>query len=409
MIILCIAYLIMQIHSKSNKLYAYINFIYLLIFLSAQIIYSLDYQNELKLTSNNLELKSGLFFIVIMAITTWPLKRLRDPLLLVNKISVNKSFLVIFNSIYLFYLALFLYTNIIQQESFFLNIFNKAGEIRSDLDFSSDLRIGLNFFEKLESRLGIFLSKTSLLSLFLFFISFKDPEISALQKILFLIFSLIGSVDSLLIAGRTQIVYWLLDLGLFSYLFWKTYTGKKKYIFFLFLGVIFSLLISLNYIISFSRWDNNWLISNLLYFGQAPFYLNDFFINFHNDEVFLHRIIAILQFINPFSLAQYRDEIYSNSGMDIGIFNFFIGDLIVDLGFFGTIIFAIVMNAILNVTIVKLNRNITPRLLMVFLTILTLYLYGIFYYPFWRIDMVSGALFSIFISKYILKSKIGIR
>jgi hypothetical protein len=90
------------------------------------------------------------------------------------------------------------------------------------------------------------------------------------------------------------------------------------------------------------------------------------------------------------------------NGVDIGIFYFFLGDLIVDLGFTGTIVFLALLALLMLNLIINYKRQKQPFLIIVLISFTHILTYGVFYYPFWRLDMFFGTALSIFISKYLL-------
>jgi len=402
MIFICLLFHLIQIVKKGNKILNFINLLYILIFIGSYWIYVNDEFYQLKLNTNELSIFSGLVFIFLIILATFPIRKLSNKDLNIEQIKINKFFLVPFNSVFLFYLFIAVYVNLFVNNSFSISNVLNASDIRTGLDFSSDIRLNRSIVQQIEAKIGLFISKTSFFSLFLFFVSLNDKGIRAYQKILFFSYSLFGMLDSLSIAGRTQAVYWFIDFSFYTILFWEIFSKRVKY--FISTTLIISLCIGLvvNYFISFSRWDSNWSISNILYLGQAPYYFNDLVLNFENRDIFLSRVITPIQIIEPFNLQQYRDKVLMMNGVDIGIFYFFLGDLIVDLGFIGTIVFLALLALLMLNLIINYKRQKQPYLIIVLISFTHILTYGVFYYPFWRLDMFFGTALSIFISKYLL-------
>jgi len=402
MIFICLLFHLIQIVKKGNKILNFINLLYILIFIASYWIYVNDEFYQLKLNTNELSIFSGLIFIFFIILATFPIRKLSNKDLNIEQIKINKFFLVPFNSVFLFYLIIAVYVNLFVNNSFSISNVLNASDIRTDLDFSSDIRLNRSIVQQIEAKIGLFISKTSFFSLFLFFVSLNDKGIRAYQKILFFSYSLFGILDSLSIAGRTQAVYWFIDFSFYTILFWEIFSKRVKY--FISTTLIISLCIGfvVNYFISFSRWDSNWSISNILYLGQAPYYFNDLVLNFENRDIFLSRVITPIQIIEPFNLQQYRDKVLMMNGVDIGIFYFFLGDLIVDLGFTGTIVFLALLALLMLNLIINYKRQKQPFLIIVLISFTHILTYGVFYYPFWRLDMFFGTALSIFISKYLL-------
>ncbi|MHA6727084.1 O-antigen polymerase [Chryseobacterium sp. A301] len=229
--------------------------------------------------------------------------------------------------------------------------------------------------------------------LIFFYLSCKKSQI--LMKLLLLLSSLSTVISSITIAGRTQIVYWILTMVFFYLLFNRFLSSKanryiKALITILFVGILFYFAL-----ITISRWGHEDMYQSILeYIGQPFINFNYFFNNYSNVTIEFSRIFPLIDllFSGDFSLEEYRNYVYRFSGMDIGIFYTFLGDILVDLGHVGLYIFIFLM-IICNIVFIRRRSRYAGANIFILIVVSLILLQGLFYYPFWQ---PSGGVFILF-------------
>jgi hypothetical protein len=88
-------------------------------------------------------------------------------------------------------------------------------------------------------------------------------------------------------------------------------------------------------------------------------------------------------------LEDYRDIIWADSGLNIGVFFTFLGDLLIDLGHIGMIIYVLLFYLLSTFVCRAANQDGTIRLsrLLVILILYLIPLQGIFYYSYYKINI----------------------
>ena len=132
---------------------------------------------------------------------------------------------------------------------------------------------------------------------------------------------------------------------------------------------------------------------------------NDFFINFSNGQYTIARIFPI--FHDLFSSSKFDLYIYRDSlPMDIGIFYTFLGDLFVDIGVEGTIIYLLFFLALFYLT-QKIYKYNTKRFYQVFIffILFQIPLNGLFFYSLWNKTATISILGTIILSILFKSSK----
>lgn len=252
----------------------------------------------------------------------------------------------------------------------------------------------------------LFFGRSSPIILFFFFYSLAFFNKSVFFNFLLFISSFSPVVSGIILAGRTQIVYWVLTFLLYL-IFFRRFLKKKQLFLLLRYGLILSIFLGLYiFLVTFSRWgDEGFLPSLIVYTGQSFINFCYFFDTYVNREIVLDRILPIFSFFSdkPFSLAEYRTLINENSGHNIGIFYSFLGDLIVDLGHLGMVVFVVLFyfTSMFSLRKVRRDHEITFSNFIIFILLVHIPLHGIFYYSYWRLDMFFYLVFSLFLVKYL--------
>lgn len=262
-------------------------------------------------------------------------------------------------------------------------------------------------------------SQFSPIAILFFYINVSQSRKSNLFNYLLLASSITPILSAILIAGRTQIIYWLLSYLLCFFLFRNQMNAEQRRIvvrpFLVFAGafVLFFASVTLARFTSNTLdSDTNTLNSVIAYTGQAFINYNNFFNHYICHKISFNRIMPVSHYfvIDPgWTLKNYRAQIMSQTGMNIGVFYTFLGDLMVDLSKVGMTIFVLLFAGISTFLSRQEEDNSIPiyRMLLVQLLIL-IPLQGLFYYSFHRVDVgyyIIGTLLLSFFFKYTFKTR----
>lgn len=275
---------------------------------------------------------------------------------------------------------------------------------------------GLKWWLMLPSTL---FSQFSPIAILFFYINVSQSRKSNLFNYMLLASSITPILSAILIAGRTQIIYWLLSYLLCFFLFRNQMNAEQRRIvvrpFLVFAGafVLFFASVTLARFTSNTLdSDTNTLNSVIAYTGQAFINYNNFFNHYICHQISFNRIMPVSHYfvIDPgWTLKNYRAQIMSQTGMNIGVFYTFLGDLMVDLSKVGMTIFVLLFAGISTFLSRQEEDNSIPiyRMLLVQLLIL-IPLQGLFYYSFHRVDVgyyIIGTLLLSFFFKYTFKTR----
>ena len=262
-------------------------------------------------------------------------------------------------------------------------------------------------------------SQFSPIAILFFYINVSQSRKSKLFNYMLLASSITPILSAILIAGRTQIIYWLLSYLLCFFLFKNQMNAEQRRIvvrpFLVFAGafVLFFASVTLARFTSNTLdSDTNTLNSVIAYTGQAFINYNNFFNHYICHQISFNRIMPVSHYfvIDPgWTLKNYRAQIMSQTGMNIGVFYTFLGDLMVDLSKVGMTIFVLLFAGISTFLSRQEEDNSIPiyRMLLVQLLIL-IPLQGLFYYSFHRVDVgyyIIGTLLLSFFFKYTFKTR----
>jgi oligosaccharide repeat unit polymerase len=282
-----------------------------------------------------------------------------------------------------------------------------AGAFKTDSKLLMRLGYNIGFFETIGISIFQYFSDFYIVNLIFFFYSITYLKKNLIFNSLLLISSMSTIVNGLSVGGRTQMIYWIL-VFISIYLFFKNQMSQstKRFVsktFFVLLSIFSVYFIG----ITISRFSGAYssatnyheLISIAEYSGQSFLRFNEFFTSFHYDDYTLARIFPILHDIfssSKFDLSKYRQML----PMNIGIFYTFLGDLFVDVGVMGTIIYLIVYRSMFSLTQKKYKNN-TIRFHKVLLLFMfyQIPLNGLFYYSLWNklatISVIGTIIFSL--------------
>lgn len=237
----------------------------------------------------------------------------------------------------------------------------------------------------------------------MFFYSIAFLRKSKLLNTLMILSSLSASYFGLLNGGRTNILYWILFFLFCTLIFWE-YLGKRgKKNIFLFGSLILSVLIFYTAYMTIGRSElyNIDQDSFLMHYIGTPFLnFNQFFNNCEFHPYSFRRVFPIITtiFEGRFNLGEYRIMVYNLIHMDIGLFYTLFGDIFVDLGLIGAIVFASTYN-IITQKILKTQMHLSDLLLVGISA--QIVLHGLFYYSMYKIETNVCAILIIIFANYL--------
>lgn len=298
---------------------------------------------------------------------------------------------------------------------------NNPGSFKNDAEsLLLSLGYNLNFLEMIGQFLLSYFSDFYVIIIVFFFYSITFLENTKKFNILLFVSSLGTVFNGLQVGGRTQIIYWLL-IFTSCFLFFKKHMNAPvlKFSKQISLGVLFAL-VSYFAVVTIDRFGNeaptlsdyNEAISLLDYSGQSFINFNYFLQNFDDKNFTLSRIFPITSdFFNvlinkpKFDLWDYRDGL----SLNIGIFYTFLGDLYVDIGVLGTIIYLIFYLFVFYFSqrFDNQKREKDFHQLILYFALLQLPLNGLFYYSLWNKTATFSIVGTIIIYFILKKTRIN--
>ena len=263
-------------------------------------------------------------------------------------------------------------------------------------------------------------SQFSPVAFILYFANVANNRKSTLFNWLLLLSSLTPVVKAVLIAGRTQPIYWFLSF-MALYIFFRPLMNqqqrRKALIPFAAFGGIVGLFIAAVTISRFAvvdiAHDTGAFDSLVAYSGQPFVNFNYFFTQYTARGIHLDRIFPLTNYFiwHPgWNLDDYRQLIWSDSGLNIGVFFTFLGDLLIDLGHLGMIIYVLLFYLLSTFVCRAANQDGTIRLsrLLVILILFLIPLQGVFYYSYYKTNIGYFVVLTLIIStmlQYSIKTR----
>lgn len=263
-------------------------------------------------------------------------------------------------------------------------------------------------------------SQFSPIAILLYFANVVQNRKSTFFNWLLLLSSLTPVVVAMLIAGRTQPIYWFLSFTAI-YIFFRPMMDpqqrRKALMPFMVMGGLVGLFIAAVTIARFAvvgvSNDTGAFDSLVAYSGQSFVNFNYFFCEYSAKDIRLDRIFPLTNYFiwHPgWNLADYRDLIWSDSGLNIGVFFTFLGDLLIDLGHTGMVIYVLLFSIVSTLVCRSANEEGTIRLsrLLIILVLFLIPLQGIFYYSYYKINtgyFVVGTLVLCWVLNHRIKGK----
>lgn len=263
-------------------------------------------------------------------------------------------------------------------------------------------------------------SQFSPIAILIYFINIAKGRKSTIFNLLILSASLTPVLEAALIAGRTQPIYWFLSFMMLYIFFRPILSTTQRHRAILPFWVIGGVVLLFIGAITISRFatkdvsnDTGTLDSLIAYSGQSFVNFNYFFCNYHASAIHFDRIFPLTNYfiIHPgWNLGDYRDMIWSDSGLKIGVFFTFLGDLLIDLGNIGMWVYILLYFCISKYVCKTANEEGTIRLsrLLVILILILIPLQGVFYYSYYKVNIgyfIVGTLIICWILSHTLKSK----
>lgn len=230
------------------------------------------------------------------------------------------------------------------------------------------------------------------------------------RKYIFKILTIVSSFSSVWIGilngGRTYVIYWILFFFFCIAVFYKEFSFKRKKQVFIVLIIVIAILGEYFVYITTSRISigaagknpGSFLIN---YIGMSYWNFNYFFDHCQWHPYSLSRILPLSSnfIIGRFDLAEYRLLIMRHTGLDIGTFFTFMGDIYIDVGIIGLFIYSF---SYFFITL-KLMKNSSFRFAhLIYLSILIqIPLTGLFYYSYYQMETTFSIIVSLIIARYL--------
>lgn len=213
------------------------------------------------------------------------------------------------------------------------------------------------------------------LLLFYFYNSTFEEE-SRVFNILLLIASLVQPLSSIIVASRTQIIYWVMTLSVLLAIFRFYMTKKNKRLSLILLTamlVIFIMYISNTTVSRFAGTDFGVDNSVITYIGQPYLAFCKVYNHYTFDGILTFDrtfpIISDLFRSKPFSLTDYRAYHTARIGTATGVFLTFLGDIMLDFGKIGMIIYTLIIGGIIRRFVNRIRKEQFDLSTLIFLTI----------------------------------------
>jgi oligosaccharide repeat unit polymerase len=237
----------------------------------------------------------------------------------------------------------------------------------------------------------------------LYFLSFVKPTKFSCSRLLYLLASLAGIFNEILVGGRTMFIYWLMSF-LTMYIFFSVnlrgyaqIKNVRKRLLIILLPLLFYFVI-----ISIDRFSASYsgetefdtLVSLVEYGGMGYYQFSNYLSTFNHSTNTFGRVFPIFyDLINDekFDLLKYRKSV----NVDLSVFSTMFGDLYVDLGIFGIIAFLLFIFFIFLFT--RKLKLFSLFKVFIFFQIFNICIQGMFYFSYWNKSSRIGFYISLII------------
>ncbi len=355
-------------------------------------------------------------YCALLTLSIIPFSRMRSTSL--KQINITKTGLYDALS-WLFIITFFLTFLMLSRDIYSVIMSSDLSEVRSAIYAGEEgnKSLGIRDLEWWLILPNTLFSQFSPIAILFFYINITNKRKSNLFNYILLLSSITPILSAILIAGRSQIIYWVLSYGFCYFLFYRQMDKQQKKVvlrpFIVLAGamVVFFASVTLSRFSTFSLDSNtNTFNSVVAYVGQPFINYNNFFNNYICNQHTYNRLFPVSHYfvLDPkWTLGDYRALIQSQTGMNIGVFYTFLGDLMVDIDKSGMLIFVLLFAIAATYLSRQEEDNTIPVYRMLLIQLLALIpLQGIFYYSFHRVDVgyyIIGTIFLSILFKYTLK------
>jgi oligosaccharide repeat unit polymerase len=400
-------FVFLYIRYNSFNVGSYLNLIYIISSLFAVIIDFFDlYLDNNLLSKQPISILAATSYCVLLTVTIFPFYKFRsDRIVRIINTSSFGIYRISLFFIVVFYVVLII--NFYDLIQVFRGDYSAIREIVNDENIDG----GSTGIKHVGAILVTLFSRFSPMLIFFYFYSISYLKYSKLFNTSLLLSSFTPVISGILIAGRTQVVYWVLSFLLVATLFKHILPKIQKRKITILIISITSLFVIYLSSVTISRWSKQGAYDSIIvYAGQSYINYCNYFDNYTNTQFTFDRVFPVIsKYIlgRNFDLLSYRDNIFSLTGFNIGVFYTFLGDLIVDIGHIGMLIYVALFYFLTSKFLKRtIQDHISLSQIFLFLVFVHLPLQGVFYYSYWRIDMgfyVIGSIFLHFMYKYKLK------
>ncbi len=293
---------------------------------------------------------------------------------------VSYFFILIFVSTVLFTFSTII--EMFQDEDFLAvrSLHYEGYNIIEDLSSKSLTMYFLNFFP-------YFFGFLSYVALLFYFYSIAYMNNKRWFNILLFLSSFSRVIYSMLTLDRTQIVYWILLFVILYSLFHKQINKKvllAPIVIILSLILVYFLLIT---IARFGEKDSGALGGIIQYAGQPFLNFTYFFDHLIDHKPYFFRLFPLYNRYlgDNLTLDEYRDMVTASQGFYVSVFSTFLGDIMIDIGHVGMIIYVILFYVLCRILLHRKSlETIHFSQLLLLLMLICNPLHGVFYYRYFN-------------------------
>ncbi len=246
------------------------------------------------------------------------------------------------------------------------------------------------------------------LALFLWFYAKSFTDIPFILRLGILLASIVQAITSIIVAGRSAIVYWIFDFYMLYSFFYRYLSMSAKRTINIVAGSIILLSGVLFLSITVSRFDttdsNSTPLESL--YGYAGQHINNFCTMFEiggEGEPLYSRIFPFTSRLlgTPYDMVEHYDTLRSHTNALVNVFDTFGAEIFLDLGWGGYIIFFVLW--IIMTLLIRTRWNTIPFYRsFLFIILIAFFTRGLFAWPFTG-HVTSMALFSLLAMTYSFK------
>ena len=286
------------------------------------------------------------------------------------------------------------------QEAFAYGLLERREDMYKDIEVFTSY----SFTEHIGNSVVRWLSGLDYAMMMMFFYALAFIPQKKYLKILLIVSSLSATYMGLMNGGRTHPIYWVMYFAFCLCVFWRYINSENKKLLLRVAGAFFVLISSYFVFMTLLRVEGSDRGTDsflLTYMGQPFLNFGDFFTNCDWHPYTLKRLTPLTYsiFYGRLDLDAYRDVIFTHTGMNIGIFYTLLGDIFVDVGFVGLLIYVIAYNRFATKAM-RYTYVTLPKLLIIGLYA-QIVLHGLFYYSLYRMESTACVILLLFICKYL--------